>query len=220
MKTVNTDTDLQHDILAELEWDPSINAAEVGVSVHQGVVTLTGYVDSYSEKVAAVKAAKRVFGVKAVANEVHVRIPGVSARTDTDIARAALSALKWTASVANEPITVTVNNGRVLLEGEVKWQYQKSAAERAVRDLLGVTGLNNSITIKARPKPQDIQHKIESAFQRNAELDARAIRVQSVDGTVTLVGTVHSFFEREQAERAAWAAPGVLNVENQIAVNP
>ena len=178
---MKTDSELQRDVLDELKWEPSVNAAHIGVSVNDGVVTLSGHVSSYWEKYVAERAAKRVYGVKAVANELDVKLPGSSQRTDSDIAAAAVNALKFNFSVPLDKITVTVSKGWIKLEGEAEWQYQREAAERAVRYLTGVVGVSNLITVKPKTSPTELKAKIEDAFKRSAELDAKRITVV-VDG--------------------------------------
>jgi len=217
---MKTDTQLQHDVLAELEWEPSIEASQIGVTAKDGVVALTGSVVSYADKLTAERSAKRVYGVKAVANDIEVKIPGTSQRGDADIAAAALNVLKWNAAVPEDRIKVTVRNGWVTLEGKVDWWYQKDAADRVVHVLTGVIGVTNQITVKAHVKPGEVKTKIEAAFMRSAELDARRVGVDVRDGKVTLHGNVHSWAERQEAEQGAWAAPGVSEVENRLTVTP
>jgi osmotically-inducible protein OsmY len=217
---MKTDSELKRDVENELKWEPSVNEAHIGVSVKEGVVTLSGHVPSYAEKYAAEKAAKRVYGVKAVADELDVKLPGSAKRTDEDIAAACVSALKANYSVPDEKIKVVVNNGWVTLEGEVEWQYQREAAHNAVRYLTGVTGVSNSITIKSRVSPKDVKDKIVAAFHRWADIDARRIDIEAHDGKVILRGNVRSWAERDEAQQAAWAAPGVTTVENDLVVMP
>jgi osmotically-inducible protein OsmY len=215
---MKTDIQLQRDVLNELQWEPSVNAAEIGVSVKEGVVTLTGFVDSFAEKMTAERAAKRVYGVKALANEIEVRLPGSSERTDVDMARAALSAIEWDISVPHEQIKVTVRDGWVTLEGYVDWEYQKEATERALRNLTGIRGIINLISVKPAVTAEDIKAKIDEAFKRSAEFEARRISVETQGSKVILSGYVRSWAERNEAEHSAWSAPGVTDVENRIMV--
>ena len=212
------DLELKKSVESELNFEPSINAAEIGVAVKNGVVTLSGHIPSYWEKIAAERAAERVAGVKAVANELEVRLPGSSERTDEDIARAALNSLKWSVLIPADRIKVKVSKGWVTLEGSVDWQFQKTAAEKAVRKLYGVVGVTNLIEVKARVSKTEVKAEIESALKRSAELDASRIKVEVDGDKVILRGSVHSYFEREEAERAAWRATGVRTVDNRIEV--
>ena len=213
-----TDLELKKAVESELNFEPSINAAEIGVAAKDGIITLSGNVPSYWEKMAAERAAARVSGVKAVVNEVEVHLPGSSERTDEDIARAALNALQWNVLIPSDRITVKVSKGWVTLEGMVDWQFQKTAAEKAVRKLIGVKGVIDLIELKPSVSKGEVKAAIEGALKRLAEIDANKIKVETEDGKVVLSGTVRSWFEREEAERAAWAAPGVRTVEDRIAV--
>jgi osmotically-inducible protein OsmY len=212
------DANLQERVLEELRWEPSIDAAHLGVAADDHVVTLTGSVPSYYQKIAAERAAERVFGVQALANDIQVVFPGAHKLNDTEIAAAVLDGLHRSVSVPKAGVDVTVSDGVITLRGGVEWRYQRQAAENAVRDLAGVVDVVNLIGVRPRPSRKLVKQGILSAFQRNAVLDARRIEVETGDGTITLRGTVHSTQERWAAERAAWGAPGVRDVENRLVV--
>lgn len=215
-----TDTDLKQNVERALEWEPSLDAKDIGVAVDAGVVTLRGNVTSYTEKLEAERVTLAVYGVKAVANDLVVHISDILKRTDTEIAHAAVNAIGWHSLIPKDRITVTVTNGWLELHGTVDYQYQRDAAYRAVRNLIGVTGISNKVTVKSHVKASDVRAQIEAAFRRSAEVDARRINVAASDGTVILTGNVHSWAERRQAERAAWAAPGVIQVDDRLAIVP
>jgi osmotically-inducible protein OsmY len=217
---MKTDMMLQQDVIAELEWEPSVDATHIGVAVEDGVVTLSGYVPTYAEKWAAEEAAFRVSGVRAVAEEIDVKLPGTLKRTDADIARAAANALEWNAWVPKEALDVKVEDGVVTLTGEVPWDYQRKQAYDAVSRLTGVKRVVNLVRVRPRVTPIGIKEKIERAFERTAHEDAEKITVAVDGGTVTLKGMVRSYAERRAAENAAWSAPGVLSVKDNLTVQP
>ncbi len=214
-----TDELIQRDVIAELKWEPRVRPNEIGVAVKDGVVTLMGWVDSYTKKWAAEEATHRVRGVKAVANDIEVRLPGDAERTDADIAAAAVRAVEWDAFVPSGQVDVTVSKGWVTLKGEVEWQFQRDEAERVVRNLMGVKAVTNLITVKPRLTPSGLKEKIEDALLRSAKTDAERVTVEVQGNKVILRGTVRALAEREEAERVAWSAPGVATVENRIAIS-
>ncbi|MEH2207432.1 MAG: BON domain-containing protein [Nostoc sp.] len=215
-----TDEEIQKDVLNELKWNPRVQSTEIGVAVKDGIVTLTGWVNSYTKKWAAEEIAHRVRGVLAVANDIEVRLPSFAERTDADIAAAAVRALEWDADLSIDKLDVTVSKGWVTLKGEVEWQYQKIDAERVVHRLSGVKGVTNLITVKPRVTPSELKQKIEQALLRSAETDAQRITVEVEGSKVILKGTVRSWAERQEAERSAWSAPGITSVENWITISP
>jgi osmotically-inducible protein OsmY len=217
---MRTDYELRADIIAELGWDPSIRDEDIATAVKDAVVTLAGTVDTYAQRYAAERAVERVRGVKAIVNDLTVKLPGSMERSDADIAHAAVNALRWNVQVPSERIQVRVSNGWLTLEGEVDGFYQKDATERSVRSLMGVKGLTNLITLRAMPTPGDIKQRIRSSLKRQAELDADEIAVETDGSRITLRGTVRSMAERRDAERAAWNAPGVTRVDSEIKVYP
>ncbi|MGZ4357484.1 MAG: BON domain-containing protein [Gaiellaceae bacterium] len=210
---------LQARVTRELEWDPRVDAAHIGVTAKDGAVTLSGHVASYSERVAAIEAAERVYGVRAVADELEVKLPRSHKRDDTDIAEAIAHKFRWSLLIP-DTIDAEVTNGFVTLRGDVRWNYQRDAAERAVQNIEGVVGMANLITVKPRVKPSQIKQQVTDALQRAASLDARSISVSVSDGAVHLYGEVHSPYEKRIAENAAKSAPGVKKIDNDIVVTP
>ncbi|HTD04725.1 BON domain-containing protein [Undibacterium sp.] len=216
---MKTDMQVQEDVIAELKWEPSVNSAQIGVEVKDGVVTLAGHVDSYAEKRDAERAAQRVSGVKALAVEMDVTLPGTSLRHDIDIARSAENVLQWTTYLPRDCVKVIVENGWITLTGEVGWEYQRKAAVDAVRYLMGVTGVSADIVVKPEVSAITIKADIEASLKRRAKADAQDILVV-VDGSdVTLSGLVHSWAEREMANHSAWGTPGVRNVVDRLTVS-
>jgi osmotically-inducible protein OsmY len=217
---MRSDSDIRRDVEDELRWDPDIDATDIAVSVNNGIVALAGFVRSYMQKYEAENDAKRVAGVVAVANDIEVRLPNIDERPDPDIARDAIARVKSELPYAWDGVRVVVKNGWLTLEGEVEWYYQKERAEEAVRRVRGVKGVTNSLQVKPRVAPMEIRRKIEEALRRAAEVDASRITVETNGGEVILRGSVRAWAERQEAERAAWAAPGVWKVDNRIIVSP
>jgi osmotically-inducible protein OsmY len=219
---MRSDSDIKRDVEQELRWAPNVDPTDIAVAIKNGVVTLTGFVRSYAQKLAAERAAKRVAGVVGLANDLEVRLPGVDVRPDPEIARDVAAELKVWLPNSSEHITPVVKNGWVTLEGEVEWNYQREYAERAVRWVKGVKGVSSLLRLKqhSTPSPTEIKHSIEDAFRRSALIDANRVTVEANGGEVILKGAVRSWAERQEAERAAWAAPGVVRVDNRIVVSP
>lgn len=215
---MKTDVQIQKDVMDQLKWDPLLNAAEIGVAVKNGIVTLSGMVDSYARKTAAESAAKKVSGVRAVAEDIQVGMSPAFRRTDTEIAQAVLSALKWDALVPDENIRIKVENGVVTMEGEVQWDYQRTAAKHDVENLTGVLRINNLVTLKPVVIAGNVKQKIMAAFSRAASIDAEKVSIQLNGSKVILTGTVRSFAEMDDAVNAAWGAPGVTTVDNRLEV--
>ena len=217
---MKSDSEIERDVREELKWDPDLDATDIAVAVKNGVVTLAGFTKSYTDRLEAELAAKRVAGVHAVANDIDVRLPAIDQRPDPDIARDAVVALKSELPISHDRIKIIVKDGWITLEGAVEWQYQKTTAETAVRRVKGVKGVTSVIAVKPKVEPSELQRKIMEAFKRNAEVDANRITVEAHGSEVILKGTVRSWIEREEAERVAWSAPGITHVEDRIVVSP
>lgn len=215
---MSSDGKLQHKVLAELSWDPSIDAAHIGVTAEDGVVTLTGHVGTFAQKLAAEEAARRVKGVRAVAEEIEVRLPFESKRADDQIAAAAVERLNWDPTVPRDAVTVTVEAGWITLTGQVEWNYQREAAEEDVRGLTGVVAVTNDITIEPKVDLQAVSDDITHALHRSWFFDPKTITVTGEDGKIRLTGTVHTPHERKVAAATAWAAPGVIDVQNDLQI--
>lgn len=213
-----SDRALKQAVEDELKWEPSIDAEHIGVTAEDGVVTLTGHVGSYAEKVTAEKAARRVKGVRAIAQEIEIRFPNDRKTSDDQIARRALDIIAWDSTIPKDKVQVKVEGGFVTLSGEVDWHYQRSDAEYAVRKLEGIKSISNEIKVKPRVQASDVKQRIENALKRNAEWEASSIKVSVVNGRVTLDGKVKALYERDLAERTAWSAPGVISVEDHISI--
>jgi hypothetical protein len=215
---MKSDMEIQKDVIEQLKWEPFLNAAQIGVAVKNGIVTLSGQVDAYSKKILAEKTTKKVAGVKAIAEDIQVGISPVYKKTDTEIAEAVVNALKWHTMIPDEKIKVSVEDGNVKLEGDVEWEYQRNQAKTAIENLTGVRFVTNLVAVKPKITPYELQQKINSSFQRSANIDSARITAEVLGSKVTLRGKVRSFSEKEDAENAVWSAPGVVSVENKLLI--
>lgn len=216
---MKTDAEIQKDVMNELRWEPLLNAAEIGVAVKEGVVTLSGTVDSYSKKMEAEKATKRVSGVKAVAEDIEVKLFSSTVKNDTEIARMIADSLEWHSSIREEKIKIKVENAWVTMEGEVEWEYQREAVKNAIKNLSGIKGISNLITVKPSITSKDVKLKIASAFHRNATLDSQKIGIEIQGNKAILTGKVRSWAEKNDAENAAWKAQGITSVDNRLVID-
>jgi osmotically-inducible protein OsmY len=215
---MKTDAQIQKDVMEQMKWEPFLKPSEIGVSVNEGIVTLSGVVDSYAKKVYAEKAARRVSGVKAIAEEVQISVSPFHKKTDTEIAAAVTNALQWNVAVLNEMIRIKVEDGVVTLEGEVEWEFQRSRAVKSIENLAGVRFVNNLVRLKPKVAVADVEKQISEAFRRSANIDAGKIRCEAEGGFLTLRGEVRSYAEKKDAENAAWNVPGVITVNNKLEV--
>ncbi len=215
---MKTDMEIQKDVIDQLKWEPFLNASQIGVAVKNGIVTLSGQVDTYSKKVLAEKTVKKVSGVKAIAEDIQVGLSPAYKKNDTEVAEAVVNALRWHTMIPEDKIKVSVEDGNVKLEGDVEWEYQRNQAKTTIENLTGVRFVTNLIAVKPKITPYELQQKITAAFQRSANIDASKVTTEVLGSRVILRGKVRSFAEKEDAENAVWAAPGVVTVENKLVI--
>jgi osmotically-inducible protein OsmY len=215
---MKSDIEIQKDVIEQLKWEPFLNAAQIGVAVKNGIVTLSGQVDAYSKKILAEKTVKKVAGVKAIAEDLQVGISPAYKKTDAEIAETVINALKWHTMIPDDKIKVSVEDGNVKLEGDVEWEYQRNQAKTAIENLIGVRLVTNLVMVKPKVTPYELQQKINSAFQRSANIDSGRISAEVIGSRVILKGKVRSFAEKDDAENAVWAAPGIISVENKLSI--